>query len=396
MRLVELDNPLKADAIMENLRSQLPHVGAKVNNPYSDIRIMSGRDEGINAWITVNYLEKKFGVHGVAPSSGQEMIGALDLGGASAQITFVPKNPSLAPHTSTRYLFGSEYYVYSYSHLCYGKSASQKRVWAEIIGNQSTATINNPCFLQNYELKVKKSEIFTEPCVKSKYAVELIGSELIPNTALPEEITLVGTGDPDQCRQFVQKMFPSKACAQSPCMFQGVYRPPLHGKFSAGPEYGLVVPTMLGKPFFTAFSGYAFVIDHLNFPTKGQNLTRDAVKAKVDEFCRRDWTQVAQEYPASSLEFIAGYCQDGVYIDALLSNYGFVDSESWKNIVFASKIAGTTVSWAPGYLIDATGMIDSESPKIDLGLTAFVTSVVILSIVFVALLVILVFLHLRN
>ncbi len=46
---------------MEDLRLQLPRMGLKVNNVYSDVRIMSGRDEGVNAWITVNYLAKKLG-----------------------------------------------------------------------------------------------------------------------------------------------------------------------------------------------------------------------------------------------------------------------------------------------------------------------------------------------
>ncbi len=69
------------------------------------------------------------------------MVGALDLGGASAQITFVPQSTEPAPYTSTRYLFGKEFHVYSYSHLCYGKSVSQQRVWAEVINQQSSVSL---------------------------------------------------------------------------------------------------------------------------------------------------------------------------------------------------------------------------------------------------------------
>lgn len=56
-----LENPLKAEAIIEVLQLDLPRTGLKLGNSYSDVRVMSGRDEGIYAFITVNYLLGKFG-----------------------------------------------------------------------------------------------------------------------------------------------------------------------------------------------------------------------------------------------------------------------------------------------------------------------------------------------
>ena len=49
-------------------------------------------------------------------------IGAMDLGGASTQITFVPEDPSLLPPSSSYFLrlYGTDYHVYSHSYLCYG------------------------------------------------------------------------------------------------------------------------------------------------------------------------------------------------------------------------------------------------------------------------------------
>lgn len=46
---------------MEALQLSLPRTGLLLENPYSDVRIMSGRDEGVYAWITTNYLLGKFG-----------------------------------------------------------------------------------------------------------------------------------------------------------------------------------------------------------------------------------------------------------------------------------------------------------------------------------------------
>lgn len=77
---------------------------------------------------------------GNAPVLEEDMVGALDLGGASTQITFIPESKAYAPYSSPRYLFGQKYYVYSYSYLCYGKSASQKRIWATIVGTQTSVS----------------------------------------------------------------------------------------------------------------------------------------------------------------------------------------------------------------------------------------------------------------
>lgn len=53
--------------------------------PDDSVGIMDGSDEGILAWVTVNFLTGQ--LHG----RGQETVGTLDLGGASTQITFLPK-----------------------------------------------------------------------------------------------------------------------------------------------------------------------------------------------------------------------------------------------------------------------------------------------------------------
>lgn len=99
--------------------------------------------------------------------------------------------------------------------------------------------------------------IFEGPCVSSVYAQELMGSVLTkpavslfnylrisdnlfsiqnkPNLYffknISAEITFKGTGDPDKCREIVNRIFPVKSCTQSPCMFNNVYRPELRGKF---------------------------------------------------------------------------------------------------------------------------------------------------------------------
>ena len=56
--------------------------------------------------------------------------GALDLGGASTQITFVPQNKSLA--TKHFKLYGKDYPVYTKSYLCYGLTEIYRRFLAQL------------------------------------------------------------------------------------------------------------------------------------------------------------------------------------------------------------------------------------------------------------------------
>ncbi|VDL25489.1 unnamed protein product [Hymenolepis diminuta] len=377
MRLLDLENPLKSEAIIEVLQLNLPRTGLKLGNPYSDVRVMSGRDEGIYAFITVNYLLGKFGDQQSSPVDQLQTVGSLDLGGASTQIAFVSEDVN-APHTSTRGLFGNDYTIYSYSYLCYGKSAAEKRVWAQIIVNNSNAAdphkpIENPCLNMDKNITIETAPIFDDQCVTGTYASDLVGSALTKPMGLPSDITFYGTGDPDKCREFVRMMFPSKTCSQTPCMFGDIYRPALRGNF-------------------LAFSGFTYSAKF--FGVYNKSTTRTDYRAQVDKFCKLPYADVKKLPGYDKYTYI--YCFDGAYIETLLAGYGFEESESWKKITFEDKVNNAIVSWAMGYTIDATGMIESASPQIKLDTNAFIASVVCLSIIFVILLGLLLYIILRK
>lgn len=67
-------------AIMDDVRRSLAASGFD----FRKAEVITGQQEGLFGWISVNYLLGQLG-HGPFPT-----VGALDLGGASTQITFVP------------------------------------------------------------------------------------------------------------------------------------------------------------------------------------------------------------------------------------------------------------------------------------------------------------------
>ena len=66
----------------------------------SQARILSGQEEGINAWISANYFENNFDTYKSKNSKDlttntNRTKGILDLGGASTQITYVPSSKKI-------------------------------------------------------------------------------------------------------------------------------------------------------------------------------------------------------------------------------------------------------------------------------------------------------------
>ena len=62
-----------------------------------------------------------------------EVLGALDLGGASTQITFQPGVPIEDKNTSVFFrLYGTNYSLYTHSYLCYGQTQALKMLLAAL------------------------------------------------------------------------------------------------------------------------------------------------------------------------------------------------------------------------------------------------------------------------
>lgn len=93
--------------------------------PDNSVSIMDGTNEGILAWITVNFLT------GHLHTQTQKTIGILDLGGGSTQITFLPKlRKTIESVPSEDYvvrfdIFNSTFELYTYSSLGNGLMAAR-------------------------------------------------------------------------------------------------------------------------------------------------------------------------------------------------------------------------------------------------------------------------------
>uniref|UniRef100_A0AAY4BWW9 nucleoside diphosphate phosphatase n=1 Tax=Denticeps clupeoides TaxID=299321 RepID=A0AAY4BWW9_9TELE len=103
--------PKKAQALLDEVEVAFEESPFFV--PDNSVHIMNGTDEGILAWVTVNFLT------GQLQAKTKKTVGTLDLGGASTQITFLPKFKTIesAPpdHIARFDLLSTTYELYTHS-----------------------------------------------------------------------------------------------------------------------------------------------------------------------------------------------------------------------------------------------------------------------------------------
>nr|XP_045218307.1 ectonucleoside triphosphate diphosphohydrolase 6 isoform X7 [Macaca fascicularis] len=107
------------------------------------VSIMNGTDEGVSAWITVNFLT------GSLKTPGGSSVGMLDLGGGSTQIAFLPRVEGTLQASPPGYLtalrmFNRTYKLYSYSYLGLGLMSARLAILGGVEG-QPVASLHELC-----------------------------------------------------------------------------------------------------------------------------------------------------------------------------------------------------------------------------------------------------------
>lgn len=340
MRLLNMENSSASDKVFQAVEAALQ----KFPFSYQGARILSGQEEGSFGWVTVNYLDERL-------KQGVETRGALDLGGASTQISFVSDNydGSESPSNSVTFrLYGNDYNLYTHSFLCYGKDQALRMTQAHQ-SQAGPATVLDPCFHRGYNETKNYSVLYDSPCV----------SDRKPKDA-PDTFTHIGTGDFLQCQAAIKSVFNFTSCKYSRCSFNGVFQPLLQGPYGA-------------------FSAYYYVMNFLNLTDTSVRIPLEDVKEKLKRYCATNWDQIMQQHPDVKLKYLVDYCFSGTYILTLLTEgYNFT-SESYSNIKFLKKIKGTDAGWTLGYMLNLTNMIPAEAP--DTPLLPYAGYVTIVSVI---------------
>ncbi|KAJ3605047.1 hypothetical protein NHX12_027098 [Muraenolepis orangiensis] len=341
MRLLDLSDPNASSQILQE-------VGQKIQSyPFSfnGAAILSGREEGAYGWVTVNYLLDnliKYGFMGRWLSPDRPTMGALDLGGASTQITFVTEERvEDQRNVMPLRLYGHDYALYTHSFLCYGRDQALKKLLAHLVksqsyGQQSGLVVSNPCYPVGYEVTMPMSQVFDSSCTRDSRPgphgsppPDGPDSPGNPPGVLAAEVRVRGTGHYDQCLANVSQIFSFSQCPFSQCSFN------------------------------QAFSAFYYTHSFLEKTTGISVSTPSELDQAAKAVCQMTFDELLALAPEQKVR-LQNYCGTASFIrELLLRGYGF-NRTSFPRVSFQKKAGGTSVGWALGYMLALSSLLPAE------------------------------------
>ncbi|KIJ36677.1 hypothetical protein M422DRAFT_261035 [Sphaerobolus stellatus SS14] len=331
LRLLGLeDSENILDAVRHRLETEYPFPIAGKDG----VVIMDGKDEGVYAWITANYLLDTIRSNKNADST----YAVLDLGGASTQIVFEPTITRSdtkfedGDHKYRLHFGGREHVLYQNSYLGYGLMQARNSVhrlvdFMHLPGKKNLdIEIANPCLSQG----TRRSVIIEDP-----------PSECAPGESPERNITMIGAdvGDFESCNRVVELVMAKHAlCHVKPCSFNGVYQPSILDTFPNGQILLL-----------------SYFYDRLEplLPPSTTTIHIDYLKTLAQQICAgpSSWLKHWGSNPTAMAELQdrPEYCLDMTFMHALLRlGYEF---KAERVVYIAKQIEDTELGWCLGATI---------------------------------------------
>lgn len=348
----------------------------------SDVGTLSGDLEGFYGAVAANYLKGTIDANLNLIQNGDEVpsqqldshdgrpIGALDMGGSSTQMVFLPHAGSTdsdnaqtvcrlvdedenqthadcteqheveSPEELPNSLHGPDFFATSY--LSYGVDQFRERLWRLWVHERQHQVhphdSEQVCDASDNEEPQCTATWIENPCTFKGYEMDWEG------------YTLLGTGDAHECIRQVQRLIPH---AEEPDAHShrlgthvgGIEHPPVRGKFFAMSLYFFALDSLraLSHPDQEAYRAL-----NLSWPTPSIQELYNA----LDGLCSRSWTGDLEEiqheaHAYTRAEVLPHRCLESVYMVTLLRD-GFGFEPESRDITFTFLVDGSEVEWTLG------------------------------------------------
>lgn len=315
--LRRLDSNIQ-ERIMESCRRVLRFSGFRFRDDWASV--ITGPDEGIFAWVAANYA---LGTLGGNP---HKTTGIIELGGASAQVTFVPEKIPPPEFLQTVELGGVTYKLYSHSLLHFGQEAAWDSLFELVVSGDIKSSVPsvrngiviNPCTPRGY--------IMSSEELGQLHAGSVNGVNVEPSTIL-------SAGNFSECRNAALALLQKgqDGCLYEHCRIGSTFIPELRGKFFATENF-----------FYTSqFFGLAPKASLSDLETAGQY------------YCSEEWEHLQEKYHGVGKEDLLKYCFSSAYIVALL-NDSLGISMNDERIRITNQVGTVPLDWALGAFILST------------------------------------------
>lgn len=349
MRLLHLSDPSLAQDIVESVSQTVDGFG--FDTMESDVSILPGSLEGAYGWVTASQLS---GDLLGALKGSTATFGALDLGGASTQITFPPPPgaPVRAGDLFTATLYGQPVSLYTHSYLCLGMAMLTLQYQAWLIAHGNESVLASPCHPSGYSIALAPADIddiIASPCA-TPYRLAPVNAS----------ITLTGTSNVTACDAIVSTILAPYRVGESQ-------------------------PTAVSQ--FLAFgNGYMFLFDFLcgasgllRCTLAGQTWRVDlsGLDKAVDGICNMSVDALAKLNPGG-LNNNSGVCLNGKHVQQLYAAYGFTSATQLQVLQPSSD---ESIGWAMGYVLVQNSMLEADSGPRDFSGGGYVGAVVVCGVV---------------
>ncbi|CAK9872681.1 unnamed protein product [Sphagnum jensenii] len=281
--------------------------------------VISGRDEGIYAWVSANYAL------GTLHGDPLQTTGIIELGGASTQVTFVPEVLPPPSFKHTLELGGKAFVLYSYSFLNFGQEAAwDSLLELTIAGSVATAMLK----------KEMDEAVVIDPCTPRGYKWSLEDRQhhaVSVSTATHSPVSsIVSQGNFSECRSAAYSLLQKDQddCTYPKCAMGTAFVPELRGNFFAT-ENCFYTSEFFKLPVTTSLAEIVDAGEH---------------------YCGQDWMHLQEEHKGVNQKDLLKYCFSTAYIVALLHDslgIGLAD----ERVKFTNKVHDVPLDWALGALI---------------------------------------------
>ncbi|XP_064203432.1 ectonucleoside triphosphate diphosphohydrolase 4 isoform X1 [Anguilla rostrata] len=345
------------EALLEDLRTDIP---VHFNFLFSDshVEVISGKQEGVYAWIGINFVLGRFNhvddeneavVEVQVPGSDQQealvrkrTAGVLDMGGVSTQIAYeVPKTVSfaspqqeeVAKNLLAEFNLGCDahrtehvYRVYVSTFLGFGGNAARQRYEESVVGK--TMARNK---LLGQRLGETPDSPYLDPCLP----VDLQDEVGPPGRRLH----LRGTGDFDLCRQLLQPFL--NHTNETQASLNGVYQPPIDYRNSQ----------------FYGFSEFYYCTEDVLRMGGTYNATKYSRAAK--SYCATQWRALKERFDRglyashADLHRLKYQCFKSAWMYEVFHS-GFSFPPAYENLRTALLVYDKEVQWTLGAILYRT------------------------------------------
>ncbi|KAM3304234.1 putative apyrase 6 [Capsicum chacoense] len=318
MRLLDLGDQEK---ILEVCRGVLRDSGFKFKDDWASV--ISGSDEGLYAWVIANYALGTLG------SDPLQTTGIIELGGASAQVTFVSNEPMPPEYSRTIKFRNFTYRIYSHSLLQFGQNAAFDLLLESLVARG--------------QHQAPQSVKLMDPCSPRGYTHNLSSLKLSPSSFAERTrhiSSLYPSGNFSECRSASLSLLQKdkESCSYKSCYIGSTFMPKLQGNFLATENF-----------FYTS--------KFFGLPPKA--FLSDLVVAGKS-FCEEDWSRLKSKHPSLHEEDLHRYCFSSAYILALLHDSLGIALDD-DRIGYANQVENIPLDWALGaFILQSTAELDKE------------------------------------